>query len=156
MRDHTQKPLKVSLCIQAFSPCGTQLQKSYGWPTISVVQDFLDNQQTEVVAVLMMNGLNIWSVPLYLTQHLVRSWRNEHRNCRLVLAVTHAAELVSCWATGIFLDFPGKLFCYHIKLFTQLAEGIQAAVSLEGSSIREMTAKFIFSIFSSSSWKICT
>lgn len=56
--------------------------------------------------------------------------------------MTRAAELVSCCATDIFLAFSGKLFCYHIKLFTQLAEGILAAVSLEESSIQEMTAKF--------------
>lgn len=60
-----------------------------------------------------------------------------------MLAVTRAVELVSCSATDIFLAFTGKLFCYHIKLFTQLAEGIRAAVSLEESSIREMTAKFV-------------
>lgn len=64
-----------------------------------------------------------------------------------MLAVTRAAELVSCCATGVFLAFPGKLFCYHIKLFTQLAKGIRAAVSLEESSIREMTAKFAFLYF---------
>lgn len=60
-----------------------------------------------------------------------------------MLAVTRAAELVSCCATDVFLAFSGKLFCYHIKLFTQLAEGILAAVSLEESSIQEMTAKFV-------------
>lgn len=64
-----------------------------------------------------------------------------------MLAVTRAAELVSCCATDVFLAFPGKLFCYHIKLFTQLAEGIRAAVSLEESSIREMTAKFVVFLY---------
>lgn len=67
-------------------------------------------------------------------------------------AVTRAAELVSCCATDVFLAFPGKLFCYHIKLFTQLAEGILAAVSLEESSIQEMTIKLVgFFVFSSHS-----
>lgn len=64
-----------------------------------------------------------------------------------MLAVTRAAELVSCCATDIFLAFSGKLFCYHIKLFTQLAEGILAAVSLEESSIQEMTAKFVVFLY---------
>lgn len=69
-----------------------------------------------------------------------------------MLAVTRAAELVSCCATDVFLAFSRKLFCYHIKLFTQLAEGILAAVSLEESSIQEMTVKFVggfFFVFSS-------
>lgn len=67
-----------------------------------------------------------------------------------MLAVTRAAELVSCCATDVFLAFSGKLFCYHIKLFSQLAEGILAAVSLEESSIQEMTVKFVgfFFVFS--------
>lgn len=64
-----------------------------------------------------------------------------------MLAVTRAAELVSCCATDVFLAFSGKLFCYHIKLFTQLAEGILAAVSLEESSIQEMTAKFVVFLY---------
>lgn len=64
-----------------------------------------------------------------------------------MLAVTRAAELVSCCATDVFLAFSRKLFCYHIKLFTQLAEGILAAVSLEESSIQEMTAKFVGGFF---------
>lgn len=67
-------------------------------------------------------------------------------------AVTRAAELVSCCATDVFLAFSGKLFCYHIKLFTQLAEGILAAVSLEESSVQEMTIKLVgFFVFSSHS-----
>lgn len=64
-----------------------------------------------------------------------------------MLAVTRAAELVSCCATDIFLAFPGKLFSNHIKLFAQLAEGIQAAVSLEESSIHEMAAKFVVFLY---------
>lgn len=146
------------MCLSAFrlfSPCGTYLQESYGWPTLSVAQDFLHNQQTESTAVLLTNGLNMVCA-LTLDSAFSQDLEERRRTWCFVLSVTHAAELVSCWAANIFLAFPGKLFCYRVKLFSQLAEGFGAAVSVEESSIWETTAKFIVFIFSSSYWKFCT
>lgn len=154
-RMKVRNPLMCLSAFRLFSPSGTYLQESYGWPSVSVSQDFLHNQQTELSALLMINGLNM-DCALTLDSAFSQDLEERRRTWWFVLAVTHAAELVSCWAANVFLAFPGKLFCYCVKLFPQLAEGFGAAVSLEESSIWETTAKFIVSIFSSSSWKICT